>query len=142
MLLPPANEVWGKVIFSQASVILLTGGSGETPLPGRPPPSLQGRPPGRETSLPGRPPPARETPSRPTSRGEIEGDLLECNLVVFNFTHLIFPQTNYTYTWACTFFCVTTVATLHPQVFQCHWPSGSRISIGQNFIKAKIVKRS
>ena len=26
MLLPPANEVWGKVIFSQASVILFTGG--------------------------------------------------------------------------------------------------------------------
>ena len=24
--LPPANEVWGKVIFSQASVILFTGG--------------------------------------------------------------------------------------------------------------------
>ena len=37
--LPPANEVWGKVIFSQASVILLTGGGG---LPGSPPP-----PPGR-----------------------------------------------------------------------------------------------
>ena len=25
-MLPPANEVWGKVIFSQASVILFTGG--------------------------------------------------------------------------------------------------------------------
>ena len=24
--LPPANEVWGKVMFLQASVILLTGG--------------------------------------------------------------------------------------------------------------------
>ena len=26
LLLPPANEVWGKVIFSQVSVILSTGG--------------------------------------------------------------------------------------------------------------------
>ena len=26
--LPPANEVWGKVIFSDASVILFTGGEG------------------------------------------------------------------------------------------------------------------
>ena len=26
--LPPANEIWGKVIFSQASVILFPGGSG------------------------------------------------------------------------------------------------------------------
>ena len=25
-LLPPANEVWGKVIFSQASIIVFTGG--------------------------------------------------------------------------------------------------------------------
>ena len=24
--LPPSNEIWGKVIFSQASVILFTGG--------------------------------------------------------------------------------------------------------------------
>ena len=35
-LLPPANEVWGKVIFSQASVILSTGGGGMHP--GDPPP--------------------------------------------------------------------------------------------------------
>ena len=27
MLLPPANEVWGKVIVSQVSVILFTGGA-------------------------------------------------------------------------------------------------------------------
>ena len=27
MFLPPANEVWGKVMFLQVSVILLTGGS-------------------------------------------------------------------------------------------------------------------
>ena len=73
-LLLPANEVWGKVIFSQVSVILLTGGSasvhagippskenpppGRAPLPGRHP--IQGDPP------PGRPPfresPLRETP--------------------------------------------------------------------------------
>ena len=27
-LLPPEKEVWGKVIFSEASVILFTGGGG------------------------------------------------------------------------------------------------------------------
>ena len=33
VLLPPANEVWGKVIFSQASVILFTWrGSAQAPL--------------------------------------------------------------------------------------------------------------
>ena len=26
-LLPPANEVWGKIIFSQVSVVLFTGGA-------------------------------------------------------------------------------------------------------------------
>ena len=94
LLLPPTNEVWGKVIFSQASVILLTGWSasvhaGIHPLPGRslpprrPPPR---RPPSaketpsKETPCQGDPPPRRppskETPlpSRPTPRGEIEGD--------------------------------------------------------------------
>ena len=30
-LLPPANEVWGKIIFSQASVILSTGRGVDTP---------------------------------------------------------------------------------------------------------------
>ena len=28
MFLPPVNEVWGKVMFLQVSVILLTGGNG------------------------------------------------------------------------------------------------------------------
>ena len=88
---PPANEVWGKVIFSQASVILLMSGGlpqcmlgyplpGRTPLPSRPPrqgdtpakktpppPPCQGDPPTKDTPLPRRPPcqgdpPARETP--------------------------------------------------------------------------------
>ena len=42
--LPPANEVWGKVIFSEACVILSIGGSGTPPWadtppgPGIPPP--------------------------------------------------------------------------------------------------------
>ena len=71
-LLPPANEVWGKVIFSQASVILLTGGvcqgdppARETPPPRRPP-SPQGRPPRQGYH------PARETPCqrRPLHQGD------------------------------------------------------------------------
>ena len=91
-LLPPANEVWGKVIFSQASVILLMGeGSAREipPLPGRPPcqgdplptreTPCQGDPPTRETTPhqgdhppPGRPP-ARETPL-PARRAPCQGD--------------------------------------------------------------------
>ena len=31
-LLPPANEVWGKVMFLHLSVILFTGGGGSAPL--------------------------------------------------------------------------------------------------------------
>ena len=35
LYLPSANEVWGKVIFSQAFVILSSGGGGtHAPLPG------------------------------------------------------------------------------------------------------------
>ena len=51
-LLPPANEVWGKVIFSQASVILFTGEGvslTETHPLDRHPPGQ--RPPQTETSL-------------------------------------------------------------------------------------------
>ena len=95
IFLPPANEVWGKVIFSQSSVILLTGGvclsacwdtppcQGDPP-PGRPP-SCQGDPPANETPLPTRPPCQGETPlqgdppSRPTPRGEIEGDQVQAH---------------------------------------------------------------
>ena len=67
-LLPPANEVWGKVIFLHLSVILFTGGavpwqvpSGRyTPQAGSP---LLGRytPPGRYTPWAGTPP-GRYTP--------------------------------------------------------------------------------
>ena len=84
-LLPPADEVWGKVIFSQASVILLMGGWGsarETPHQGDP---LPGRPPSRETQLPKRSP-ARETPHqgdppprRPPARETPPGDPLQRN---------------------------------------------------------------
>ena len=42
--LPPANEVWGKVIFLHLSVILFTGGG----LPGKVP-TRAGTPPGRYT---------------------------------------------------------------------------------------------
>ena len=84
LFLPPANEVWGKVIFSQASVILLTGGSASvhagihTPFEVDPPcqgdPPLPGRPSTRETPCQGSPPPRRlplakeaPLPSRPLS---------------------------------------------------------------------------
>ena len=58
-LLPPANEVWGKVIFSEACVILSTGGSAwpGTPLreqtpPEQTPPWDQAHPPGSRHPLP------------------------------------------------------------------------------------------
>ena len=50
-LLPPANEVWGKVIFLHLFVILFTGGG----IPGEIPPA--GTPPG-----PGTPPGTRNPP--------------------------------------------------------------------------------
>ena len=94
--LPPANEVWGKVIFSQASVILLTGGGvclsacwDTPPLPGRPP--CQGDPPPSKeipqgNPLPRRPPPGphpggklRGIRSRLTAKGEIDGDQIQAH---------------------------------------------------------------
>ena len=39
-LLPPANEVWGKVIFFHLSVILFTGGSASVHAGILPPPTL------------------------------------------------------------------------------------------------------
>ena len=107
-LLPPTDEVWGKVIFSQTSVILLTGGSasvhaGIHPPPRRPPCQgnlpCQGDPPTKET-------PTKETPlqahtqggnwggsdpgphprgklrgirSRPTPKGAIQGDQIQAH---------------------------------------------------------------
>ena len=65
---------WGKVIFSQASVILFTGGGSTSVYAGipspssRPPPPNKADPPGKETPLarqtpPGKvDPPARQTP--------------------------------------------------------------------------------
>ena len=69
------NEVLAKVIFSQASVILLTGGGvpdqappplAGTPPPGRYPPSRQVHPPSRQVHPPSRqvPPQAGTPPSR------------------------------------------------------------------------------
>ena len=52
IFLPPANEVWGKVIFLHLSLILFTGGS--TP--------QQVSPPTRYTPGPGTPPRTRYTP--------------------------------------------------------------------------------
>ena len=73
LLLPPANEVWGKVICLYLSVILFTGGDlGRYPLgrypPGRYTPHGQVHPPGRYTFQAGtppgqvQPPPVRYTP--------------------------------------------------------------------------------
>ena len=79
MLLLPANEVWGKVIFLHLSVILFTGGStwAGTP-PGRY--TLLGRytSPGRYTTLAGTPPqagsppPGRFTPQAGTPPGQVQ----------------------------------------------------------------------
>ena len=105
------NEVWGKVIFSQVSVILLIGGvclsaCWDTPCQGDP---LPRRPPCQGDPLPGPHPrrKLRENSSRPTPKGEIEGDqdqppspqrlllravriLLECIFViVFNFDSFV-----------------------------------------------------
>ena len=90
MLITGRNEVVAKVMFLHLSVILFTGGDclsvcWTTPLPRRPP-LCQGDPrPAKETS------PAKETPpsgphprgklrgirSRPTPKGEIEGDQIQ-----------------------------------------------------------------
>ena len=69
-LLPPANEVWGKVIFSEASVILLTWGVCFSACWDTPP--LPRRPPAKET-------PCQGDPSRSTNRGEIEGDQVQAH---------------------------------------------------------------
>ena len=53
-LLPPANEVWGKVIFLHLFVILFTEGGSSTVHVGIPP-LLPRRPPTKETPLPRRP---------------------------------------------------------------------------------------
>ena len=63
-LLPPADEVWGKVIFLQLFVILFTGGvSREGGPPRRRPPPGRRHPPEGEPPLErGTPPPWRENP--------------------------------------------------------------------------------
>ena len=66
-LLPPANEVWGKVIFLHLSVTLFTG---EGKYLGRYPPPRAGTPPGRYTPWAGTPhwagtpPPGQVPPSQ------------------------------------------------------------------------------
>ena len=112
--LPPANEVWGKVIFLHQFVILFTGGSSCTP-PGTrytPPPSQvhplgPGTPPWDQVPpRPGTPPRTRYTPGtryppgpgtpplgpgtllvsplRDTVNVRVVRILLECNLVFFD----------------------------------------------------------
>ena len=76
-LLPPANEVWGKVIFSQVSVILLTGGSasvhaGIHPPPRRPP--CQGNLPCQGD------PPLRRPPLQAHSQGGNWGDQIQAHI--------------------------------------------------------------
>ena len=95
-LLPPANEVWGKVIFLHLFVILFTGGvchsacwnttplsrrppTKETPLPRRPP--YQGNPPGQGDPPWQGDPSNAEHAGRYGQRGRYES-LLECNLVI------------------------------------------------------------
>ena len=65
-LLPPTNEVWGKVIFLHLSVILFTGGGtwAGTPWTGTPP--WAGTPPGRYTPWAGTPPGQVHPPGRYT----------------------------------------------------------------------------
>ena len=79
-LLLPSERSCGKVMFSQASVILSTGGGDvwQTPPPGRHPPPRQTPPPGQTT-----PPPARR-PLQRTVR-----ILMECILVAETFWLLL-----------------------------------------------------
>ena len=81
--IPPANEVWGKVIFLHLSVILFTGGvSGPGGVPGlRGVSGPRGVPVPRGVPGPGGPGPGGGGAwswdgrifSRPTTKGEVEG---------------------------------------------------------------------
>ena len=78
-LLPPANEVWGKVIFLHLSVILFTGwgvpGQVAPPLAGTYPPGQvhpqQVHPPGRYTPPGQVPPTPRQVPPGSTPPGQV-----------------------------------------------------------------------
>ena len=82
-LLPPANEVWGKVIFSEACVKnSVHGGRGGGGVPGpggSPGPQPRGKL--RGESGPGPQPrwKLRGIWSRPTTKGEVEGDLVQAH---------------------------------------------------------------
>ena len=105
MLITGRNEVVAKVMFLLVSVILSTGGSASVhagilphpqrrrhPLPCQGDPPDQGDPPAKETPLPRRPPcqgyplsgphpmgKLRGIRSRPTPKGEIEGDQIQAH---------------------------------------------------------------
>ena len=64
LLLPPANEVWGKVIFSEACVKNSGPGGGGCQAPGS---AWSGGVTGPRGV------------SRPTTKGEIEGDLVQAH---------------------------------------------------------------
>ena len=107
IFLPPANEVWGKVIFLHLFVILFTGGvclsacwditppsSPPGPGPTPPPPPPRSRPP-RDQAPPqdqapdwSRPPPGAEHAGKYGQRAGVR-ILLECNLVVQMFSSLV-----------------------------------------------------
>ena len=90
LIVTGCNEVVAKIIFLNLSVILFTGGGSTSVHAGRPP--CQGDPPAREIPLPRRPPcqgdprsrhhPRRKLKgirSRPTPKGEIEGDQIQAH---------------------------------------------------------------
>ena len=82
LFLPPANEVWGKVIFSEVCVknSVHRGSAWSLGVPGSGGvPGLWGSGPSMPCRFPG-PHPRRKFRgiwSRPTSKGEVEGDLVQ-----------------------------------------------------------------
>ena len=100
LYLPPANEVWGKVMFLQVSAILFTGGAWSrrgVPGPGGWGPGprgawsqggclvREGSGPSMPCSFPGPYPRGKFRGiwpggvPRPTSKGEVEGDLVQAH---------------------------------------------------------------
>ena len=104
--LPPANEVWAKVIFLHLSVILFTGGPASVHA-GMPPteqiPRWSRHPPEQTP-----PPPVQCTP-RDTGNKRAVRILLECNLVVNTITTSLNDTS--------TFFTLRTIYTCRKQKY-------------------------